>query len=355
LSKQIAITGASGLVGSHLVEFLGARGYPVKAIVRSSNSVAPFLRNWQERGVEICQSDVTSPASLFEAFQNADVVVHAAGIVDPYGKRKDIFNTNVEGTKNAVMAAQHNKVKQFIFISSLSVITGRHDQFNTKEDAPYQESGEAYADSKIKAERLVRAAIEKDRFPATILRPGFIYGPREKAWLPRLINSITTGKAMLIDGGLKETNVVYVENVSRAIAAAIEQPASIGQIYNLTDGPGITKKELFDTLSAGLALPRVEGKVSGVLARAFCEFISTIAPILPVDTQRKLARYSRAAFRLVGQNQGFSIQKAERDLGYGDRVPFAQGMEQTLMYFRSLSAEREKKDSPEKLLAGGHK
>jgi len=352
---QIAVTGASGLVGSHLVEFLAAQGYSVTAIVRSQKSIAPFLRHWQEGGVCVCQADVNDLASLLEAFRNADVVVHAAGIVDPYGKRTHIFKTNVEGSKNAIKAAQQNKVKQFIFISSLSVITGRHDQFNTKEDAPYQESGEAYADSKIEAERLVRTAIEKDRFPATILRPGFIYGPREKAWLPRLINSIATRKAMLVDGGLKETNVVYVENVSRAIAAAIEQPASIGQIYNLTDGPGITKKDLFDTLSMGLRLPRVEGKVSGVLARAFCETISTIAPILPVDTQRKLSRYSRAAFRLVGQNQGFSIQKAERDLGYVNRVPFAQGMEQTLMYFRSLSAERDKKDSPEKLLAGGHK
>jgi hypothetical protein len=65
--------------------------------------------------------------------------------------------------------------------------------------------------------------------------------------------------------------------------------------------------------------------------------VSTIAPLLPVATQQKLARYSRAAFRLVGVNQGFSIAKAESQLEYRDRVPFAEGMRAALASFQTSS------------------
>jgi nucleoside-diphosphate-sugar epimerase len=330
---QVAITGAAGLVGSHLVDFLSDRGYPVTAVVRSRKSLGSLEQAWLRKQILIKEADLTDASSLDEAFRGKDIIVHAAGIVDPYGSRTAIFNTNVQGTQNAIAAAQANQVKHFILISSLSVITGRVDQFDTSEEAPYRRSGEAYADSKVSAEVLVREAIAKTNFPATIVRPGFIYGPRERAWMPRLINSIAAGKAMLIDGGLKETNVIYVQNLNRAVLAVIENSCSIGQIYNLTDGPGISKKQLFDAISLGLNLPPVKRHVPGFLARSFCEVISLVAPLLPPQTQKKLARYSKAAFRLAGQNQGFAIRKAEQELGYIDRIAFAEGMAETLKSF----------------------
>jgi 2-alkyl-3-oxoalkanoate reductase len=332
---QIAVTGAAGLVGSHLVDFLGREGHFVTAICRNRQSVQPFEKAWDEMGVRVVEANVLEPKSVIAALGGVDVVVHAAAIVDPFGDRELILKTNVGGTRNVISAARTNQIKQFIMVSSLSVITGRKDQFDTPENAPYQPCGEAYADSKIAAEQAVFAAIENEALPATIVRPGFIYGPREKAWLPRLINSIATGKAVLVDGGKKETNVIYVENLNRAIASCLGKSHALGQIYNLTDGPGISKKQLFDAISEGLGLPRVIKVVPGVIVRAFCECVSTIAPVLPVEKQRELARYSRAAFRLVGQNQGFSIKKAETDLGYVNRIPFNEGMAETLSTFKS--------------------
>src|SRR5277367_4258775 len=254
---QVAVTGAGGLVGSHLVEFLARQGHPVVAVCRAQPT-GSFAKSWSQMGVRVVEANVSDLKSMIVALAGADVVVHAAAIVDPFGSRDLIFKTNVVGTRNTISAASTNSVKQFIQISSLSVITGRKDQFDTREDAPYQPCGEAYADSKIAAEEAVLTAIRSEGLPATILRPGFIYGPREKAWLPRLINSIATGKAVLVDGGKKETNVIYVENLNAAIAACIGRGAAVGQIYNLTDGPGITKKQLFDAISTGLNLPPVK-------------------------------------------------------------------------------------------------
>jgi nucleoside-diphosphate-sugar epimerase len=164
----------------------------------------------------------------------------------------------------------------------------------------------------------------------TCLRPGFIYGPGEKSWLPRLIQSLKTKKAMLIDGGLKETNLIYVENLCRAAELSILNATAYGQTYNLTDGQTITKKELFDTVCKQLGYEPIRKQVPGAIAWLFCEIISAISPILPLSLRQALMRYTRAAYRLAGLNQGFDISKAENELGYTDRVSFHDGIAQTL-------------------------
>lgn len=327
----VAITGATGLVGLNLAKYLVGEGYRVIGIIRDASKVAQLKAD----GIETRLADVQNKAQIEAGVAGADVVVHAAASVDPYGARDKIFLVNVEGTRSVLEASKKAGVKQFILISSLSVITGQGDQYDVDESAPLKPCGESYADSKVEAERVVMAESGSDRIAVTALRPGFIYGPGERAWMPRLINSIATGKAMLIDGGKKETNVIYVENLARATRAALLNEHAYGQVYNLTDGEKITKKDLFDAIADGLNLPRVKKVVPGVVAKAVCEIVSNLAPMMGESTQRKLARYSRAAFRLAGINQGFSVKKAERELGYSDRVPFAVGMSNTLKTFAS--------------------
>jgi nucleoside-diphosphate-sugar epimerase len=347
----VAITGAGGLVGSHLAEYLVKRGYSVIACIRSASTADHLIefsnRAQHEGALKLITADVLDSEALKSAFAGVDVVVHAAGAVNPLAKREEIFNINVGGTKNALAAARIDQVKQFIHISSLSVITGQGDQYEVSEDAPLRLCGEAYADSKVEAERAVMLAASDGAFVVTVLRPGFIYGPRERAWMPRVINSIKEGKAMLVDGGKRQTNVIYVENLCHAIEAALLNGRSFNQAYNLTDGQTVTKKELFDAIADGMKLPRVTKTVPRPLAYMACEVISTIAPMLSKDAQQKLARFSRAAYRLVAVNQGFDIKKAERDLGYTQRIPFNVGMAATLQYFKHMQIQNEKQNKSE--------
>ena len=266
---KVAVTGASGLVGGHAVEHLADQGYDVVAVLRTvPDHLQRFIDGYAGTGsIAIAKADLNDQAALEKAFSGADVVVHAAGSVDPYGSREAIFATNYGGTVNALAASKKTGVKQFIFISSLSVITGQGDQYDVDESAPLKPCGESYADSKIEAEKSVMAEAGKGELKVTALRPGFIYGPRERSWMPRLINSIATGKAMLIDGGTKQTNVIYVENLNSAIASTLLNERTFGQVYNLTDGQVISKKELFDAISNGLGLPPVTKKIPGSIAK----------------------------------------------------------------------------------------
>lgn len=324
----VLVTGATGLVGFAATKHLLAKGMSVKALTRSSSNVSDLQSIAGNGQLTIVQSELDDKKQLASLLSGVDVVVHAAGFVDPLAKRSEIYRVNVGGTQSILAAAQEACVKQFIHISSLSVITGQGDQYALSESAELKYCGEAYADSKVDAEKAVMS--HKGSMQVTVLRPGFIYGPKERAWLPRLINSIATKKAMLIDGGLKETNVIYVGNLSRAIELAILNNASYGQVYNLTDGEKVTKKQLFDAIADELKLPRVTKVIPSAIARTACEVVSTVAPLLPISARKGLARYSRAAFRLAGVNQGFDISKAERELNYTNRIPFTEGMRTTL-------------------------
>jgi 2-alkyl-3-oxoalkanoate reductase len=231
-------------------------------------------------------------------------------------------------------AAQKEGLKQLIHISSLSVITGQSDQFEVDESAPLVTCGEPYADSKVEAEKHLAVSMNSGSLPITILRPGFIYGPGEKAWLPRLIESIRLGRAVLVDGGLRQTNVIYVGNLAMAIESAILNTRAFGEVFNLTDGEKVSKKLLFDEIAEGLSLPLVQRNMSRDAIKPVFEIISAFKPFLPKGMRPALARFSPGAFRLVAVNQGFSIRKAEQVLDYRNRISFKDGMARTLKCFK---------------------
>ncbi|MBP6746858.1 NAD(P)-dependent oxidoreductase, partial [bacterium] len=170
----VGITGATGLVGRALVAEL-SKTFAVVAIARDRSALAKLVASAEAVAVSkpvARVADVCDLAALEQAFVGLDIVVHAAGFVDPMADRQLILSINTGGTANALKAADKAGVKQFIHISSLSVITGQGDQFNLDESAPLQLCGEAYADSKVEAEKLFDSANFHYKFAYTILRPG---------------------------------------------------------------------------------------------------------------------------------------------------------------------------------------
>lgn len=361
-SLEIFVTGASGLVGSNLVRYLAERGHKVTAFVRvtsDTSSISETAKRYPEN-IRVKTGDLFDTKALSEAMAGVDVVVHSAAVIEAFGEPDYLQKVNVQGTETAIRAAIWAKAKQFIHISSLSVIMGETDQYAVGEDEPLIACREVYANSKVCAEKLVREYFFTDDIEVTVLRPGFIYGPTEKAWLPRLINALESGRALVVGDGTKETNVIYVENVCRAIELSLLNPVAYGRIYNLTDGQQITKRQLFDTVAKELGLPPATRTIPYPMARLLIETSSIVAKVGPLKWREKLSRYSRPAFRLAALNQGFDISRAERELGYTDRISFAEGMRRTMQevkekrFSRHLAPRRPDSKRAEQIPAHAH-
>jgi nucleoside-diphosphate-sugar epimerase len=341
--RKVFVTGASGMVGYHLVQFLLERDYSVVGCVRQTSKKERLLELMRANPgrFELVIAALNQKAKLAEFMSGCDIVVHTAASIQAIGGERDLYQVNVGGTGSALSAAITTGVKHFIHISSLSVITGEEDRYAVTEEEPLKYCREPYANSKIDAERIVLAESSKHRIAVTALRPGFIYGPNERTWMPQLINALRSRTAMLVGNEKKETNVIYVGNLCRAIELAMLNPMAFGQVYNLTDGQLVTKRALFDTMCDHLGIARVKLVIPTPVARLLVESVSSVGPFAPAFLKGALSRYSRAAFRLVAINQGFDISKAERELNYTQRISFAEGMARTIVRWKAETSENE--------------
>ncbi len=327
---RIFVTGATGLVGTYLVEQLLLAGCDVVGLVRQSGNISRLLElQTKFSNLQIITAELVEQNKISKSMAGSAVVIHTAASIAPLATLEELSVVNVEGTRSIAEAAITAGVQQLIHISSLSVIMGESHIYDASEMAPYMQSREAYANSKIAAEQLVLHEDIFSRIKVTVLRPGFIYGPNERAWMPRVISLLKARRAMLVGLGDKDTNVIYVGNLCRAIQSAILHETAYGQIYNLTDGQKISKRHLFDTIADGLGLPRVSIYIPQWAAHFLVDSACIIAPLSPAPLKNFLCQYSRPALRLAAYNQGFDITKAERELNYVDRIPFEEGMART--------------------------
>src|SRR5262249_17310431 len=189
-----------------------------------------------------------------------------------------------------------------------------------------------YTTTKIEAEKLVLQRVRERNLPATVLRPGFIYGPRDRTMLPRLLARLKAGHVKYLGAGGQLVNNTVVQNLVDAIFDVFEKPQAIGEVYNITDGALVSKRDFISTVAtlAGYDVPRAAVPLG--LAR----FLTTASEkVYELRGMRQAPSFSSARFQFLGLNLDFSIEKARRDLGYQPRFSFREGMQQTIDWFRS--------------------
>ena len=240
------VTGATGLVGYNIVNALLKRNRKVKALVRSIEKAQRIL----PRKCELIQGDVTNKDSLINAMMDCSIVYHAAGFPEQWMKNIDIFKrVNVSGTQNMIDVALQQKIKKFIFTSSIDVFaadTGQEFDESIIDPLP---KGTIYQRSKQEADKRVVAALDKG-LPALFIHPCGVYGPgpTDSPGTNDFIVKLYQGKVpALLPGGYP---VVFGPDVGEGHVLA-EEKAEPGSrfilceaYYDLTELSRIILKEL---------------------------------------------------------------------------------------------------------------
>jgi nucleoside-diphosphate-sugar epimerase len=187
------ITGATGLLGSHIVEQLCLRNRPVRVLVRPGSD-----RSWlQTQSVEFAEGDISDPASLQKACQGVKTVYHAAARVGDWGPWSDFVKVTIQGTRKVAEAASAAQCERFIHISSISAY-GHPDGEGLvlDESAPLGvdlHRWSYYSRAKAQVENELRTMHEAGKLPLTVIRPSWLYGPAtglpSSAW-PRCSASV---------------------------------------------------------------------------------------------------------------------------------------------------------------------
>jgi nucleoside-diphosphate-sugar epimerase len=314
--RAIAVTGAGGFIGSHLVERLLEDGHAVRALVRyASTGSIGFLHDARERFPErlrVLHGGVEDPRSLRELLEGADAAVHLAavvGIPHSYAAPHQHVQTNVVGTLNLLEAALQADVARIVHVSTCEVYGGGPDALT--EEHPLS-ARSPYAAAKAGGEQLALAYHRAYGLPVVVLRPFNAFGPRQspRAFIPAVIAQALAGPVVRLGRLEPRRDLSYVTDTARGIALAALCPGIEGARINL--GSGLSRS--------------VEEVAGAILARV-----------------NPGARIARDAQRLRPESAEIlelraDTTRAERLLGYRPLVDFERGLDLTIAALRAGGA-----------------
>lgn len=325
--KKILVTGASGFIGSFVVEEALKRGFETWAAVRKGSSKR-YLQDGRIRFVEL---DLDDPDGLRGRLAGIgfDYVVHAAGATKCLDAA-DFFRINTQGTKNlaAAVADTCPELKRFVFISSLSVLGP------VRETAPYTDMtaadtprpDTAYGRSKLEAERALDGM---QGFPFIVLRPTGVYGPREKDYF-MMAESIK--KHVDFAAGLRPQDLtfIYVKDLVGAVFLALER-GNIGSRYLLSDGRVYSSRAFSDLIRRELGNPWL----LRIKAPLWLLRIITAAGEGVGRLTGRLTALNNDKYKIMRQrNWRCDIRPAVAELGFSPRYGLAEGVHEAVEWYK---------------------
>jgi len=318
--KRIFVTGGSGLVGSHVVEEGLARGHTLRALVRPTSDTT-WLDRW---GVEKVVGDLEDAEALARGCSGADWVINCAAKVGDWGTLEEFRRLNVEALRRLLDAAVEAGVERFVHVSSLGVYEGR-DHFGTDESTPpAADSLDAYTRSKTEAEALALSEHRDKGLKVSIVRPGFIYGERDRTVLPKLLDALKKGRFFYFGSGEQALNCVYVKNLVQAIYLAAEVPEAVGEVFNITDGEFVSKRRFVGGVARRAGLPEPTRRIPRGVAKGLATVVETIAK---ARGAKRPPLINKARYKFIGLHLDYSIEKARRVLGYSPAFTTEQGLD----------------------------
>ena len=326
MKEKILITGASGFIGSFIVEEALSRGFEVWAAVRKSSS-RQFL---QDKRIQLIELDLDSEDRLKEQMKDCrfDYVVHAAGVTKCLNKA-DFQRINTEGTKHLVKAllALNMPLKRFVYLSSLSIMGA------IREQQPYTEILEsdtpkpntAYGKSKLEAEQWLAT----QSIPYIILRPTGVYGPRERDYF-MMAKSIKAHTDFAVGYKQQDITFVYVTDVVQAVFLALEK-GKTGRKYFLSDGEVYQSSTFSDLIRRELGNPWWIRITAPIWLLRIITFFGEFAGHLT----GQVTALNNDKYNIMRQrNWRCDIKPARQELGYEPKVKLEEGVRRSIQWYK---------------------
>jgi nucleoside-diphosphate-sugar epimerase len=314
------VTGASGFVGSHLVEALRRSEAEVTALARSPEKASALTA----QGVRVVRGDLNDTGALERAAADQDVIYHVAGVVAARGEA-EFLSANRDGTGNVVAAAERCGRPRLVLVSSLAAggPAPRGAPLNGRE-APQPVT--AYGRSKLAAEQIVRGSSLR----WTIVRPPIVYGPRDREVL-KVFRIARLGFAPVFGDGSQELSAVHAADLANALIAAGSSSSTIGGTYNACHPEVFTSSELGRAIGAAMGRPVATVRIPALLGRAL------------LSLTEASARLTRQATILTTDKANEFFQPAwtgdpaplTRDSGWHAAYDLRSGLADTYQWYRN--------------------
>ncbi len=337
---KIAVTGANGFLGSHIVRYLVRKGFHVYALVRPGSSIE-FIKKPKAEIIETNYFD--DDQQLLGIFRQVDFIVHNAALTKDWGRKSDFIRTNVTLVKQIYDLADKAGVKNIVHISSTAVI-GEEDCITPKsEDSVYNPeirfllesifpSGmNYYRMTKMEGERwAIKYAIDHN-FNLTIFRPAWIFGPREFHAGPYEYCKTVKSKIPFLPGTKENLfHVVYVEDVARAVYMAVEKRLPAINIFNIGSAKVPTMHEFYDCFCKCLGV----SKPINIPQFILYPFVFALELVFAVLKAKNPPLLTRARLYMLYASNVYNTDKAKKILGFSADTDLSKAVEKTVRWWK---------------------
>lgn len=316
---ELLITGATGFVGSHLVEAIARHGLRARALVRETSDVALLQRH----GVELVVGELADPAALRRAVATADTVLHLAAATRAL-RPATFYDVNGEGTRRVVEAVEADgRPRRLVYLSSLAAVGSRGDRPVQPDDEPRPLT--AYGRSKLEGER---ACEDARTTSVAVLRPPAVYGPRDRDLLT-FFRLAERGVLPLVGTPARRLQFIHARDLAEAVLTAATSAAT--GIFHVAEPRSYAWTEVLDLVADAVGRRGVRVRVPGWLLRgaaAGTEAVSRLRGV-PAIFDRDKAR------EILAPGWVCETERARRELGYEAAIPLADGLRETAVWYRA--------------------
>jgi nucleoside-diphosphate-sugar epimerase len=325
------ITGASGFIGGRLALRLHQEGQAVRCLVRQSSDISQLER----LGVQIVVGDLTQARSLAQAVEGCRSVLHCGALVSDWATTEEIARTNLDGTRNLLEASSRASVGRFVHFSTTDVYGHPGGRAIDETYVPTRFCN-WYAQTKLDAEVEVARIGAAGALRTVILRPATVYGPGSAEVIGEIARAIRARQMLLVEGGRAIAGLCYIENLIDASILALRHERACGRVFNVSDGLGVTWRQLSDDLAEGLGCSNVRWSLPYWLANGIGFALEHGYRLLRRATGlRTRPLLSRQAVQVLGIDQDFSNRRARETLGWEPRVDYPSGLQATLAWLKA--------------------
>ena len=314
-NQRCLVTGASGFIGSHLVEALVKQGARVRALVHyhadASLGNLGLLPPQIRTSIEIVRGDITDPTSIDQAVAGCDVVFHLAALISiPYSliATQRYLDVNAGGTLKVIEACRRHAVTRLVHTST-SEVYGTAQTPKITEAHPLCAQS-PYAATKMAADALVESMGRNFDLPVVTVRPFNTYGPRQstRAVIPAIVSQLLQDVEVLTLGDLRPTrDFLHVSDTVAGFIAAATCDAAIGKVFNLATGRDVS---------------------IGCVARAAMERLNREVPI--VQSEDRTRPPLGEVTRLCGD-----ASEAQKALGWAPQILLEEGLQTVIDFIQS--------------------
>ncbi len=326
---MILVTGANGFVGAAITRSLLEHGREACGLVRLSSD----LKRLEGLDISLRYADLVDRKSLEGALEGCETIIHCAARASDWGSRAEFHRVNVGGMENLIEAAHRSGTVRRIIHLSTANVAGQGSRDATEDDVSRERLRFDYSRSKLDAEAAAQRLCADHGLGLAILRPAAVYGPGDWKWSYRMIEAIELGRWPLVSGGQAILSPLYIDNLCRAVALAIDHRDSEG-IWNITDGVTVDWREFSGMIADHLGVSRRFRSVPYALALPVSQMVEMLYRLPLFRGEPQITRY-----RIIkaGRDFHYSIDRAREELGFQPDPDLGRHLSETVEWYRSVS------------------